>query len=212
MLPSVLCLLLIYLIHLVSAGSEHEQKIDQISRIDWAKIEWEKKAPSRQFPISPNNDQSNEQQIASPRRSSAPHRKRSLVRSTAGSKQPLNLQARRHNSAPVLRLQIESPPLVSVTQTYLLSTDISPAHMSSSQELFIASPIDYFDPRFAAVSTPDELKSCGITRESVDDLVKQRSDQQLKQNLQQGLITCSLCMGTFNNVSSLQAHLHEHLD
>lgn len=211
MRPFVPCLSCFYFISIVFAGLESELKKEKIESLDWVKIEWEKKAPlefghqprSQSEERSPTSDT-----ISSPRRASAPLRRRSIR-----TVQKHDLQARRHNSAPILRLRLTARPMMTPQQVVpsLETPKISPTHMTSSQEFFIASPIDYFDPRFASAATPDELKNCGITKESVSDTMNQRHNDHLRDNLQQGLLTCSLCMNTFTNIESLQIHLRDHL-
>lgn len=193
-----------YLMSIVFAGSESDLQNERIQAVDWAEIEWEKKAPqnSKTEICQPRHLLPKFDQINSPRRASAPFRKNSVETVRRG-----DLQARRHNSAPILKLRIDSNPMVTL---HHVIPSPSPTHVSSPQELFVASPIDYFDPRFATAATPEELKSCGISKESVEVTMKRREDDHLRENLQQGLLTCSLCMNTFNEIEALQAHLQKH--
>lgn len=184
-----------------------QQSQDQNRKLDWSNFDWTKKAPCERRPPTPDQ---NEKNFASPRRASAPHRSEEKRGSKGLAERPIHhIQARRHNSAPMLRLQIE--PAIIIANALPKTPDVtrSPPAPTLSME-----PLDYFDPRFSTTSTPEELKQQGITKTAAEKMVLRRQSKEeeslIEHNFRDGLLTCSLCLDTFTYVGDLQSHLQVH--
>ena len=216
--PWILCLTLLITTPCKNTPVRSSQQIQVQSEkqnLGWQNFVWEKKAPQDRRPPTPDQNENNK--ISPSRRASAPHYKETSKESrrerkvTVDTRSVDQLQARRHNSAPMLRLQLE-PVILMATQSAMPKTpDVT---ISPPTQILSMEPLDYFDPRFSATSTPDELKEQGITKSAAEKMVLRRQSKEeesvFANNLRDGLLTCSLCLMTFPAIENLQSHLSDH--